>query len=107
KGYTPGPTIAALGAVVPLLFASIGPYPVMQMMGSEIKNPRRTLLYGLVMAEVVSILVWFGLTYMFDHIVGISFLEAWTLTVGGGASIVPTAFVTLLDPSRLLLWVIV
>ena len=107
KGYTPGPSIVALGAVVPLLFVSIGPYPVMQMMGSEIKNPRRTLLYGLVLAEVVSILVWFGLTYMFDNLVGISFLEAWTLTVGGGASTVPTAFVTLLAPNSLLLWVIV
>ena len=107
KGYTPGSSLAALGAVVPLLFVSIGPYPVVQMMGSEIKNPRRSLLYGLVLAEIVSILVWFGLTYIFDNLVGISFLEAWTLTAGGGASTVPTAFVTLLDPNRLLLWVIV
>ncbi len=107
KGYTPGPSLVALGAVVPLLFVSIGPYPVMQMVGSEIKNPRRSLLYGLVLAEIVSILIWFGLTYLFDNLVGISFLEAWTLTAGGGASTVPTVFVTLFNPSSLLLWIIV
>jgi amino acid transporter len=107
KGFTPGATLANLGAVVPLLFVSIGPYPVMQMVAGEIKNPRRSLLYGLVLAELVSILVWFGLTFIFDHIVGISFLEAWTLTVGAGSSTVPTVFVTLLEPNRLLLWVMV
>ena len=106
KGYTPGTSLANLGAVVPLLFVSIGPYPVMQMVAGEIKNPRRTLLYGLVLAEVASILVWFGLTFIFDNLVGISFLEAWTLTVGGGSSTVPTVFVTLLTPNSILLWVI-
>lgn len=107
KGYMPGASLANLGAIVPLLFVSIGPYPVMQMVAGEIKNPRRALLYGLVLAELVSILVWFGLTFLFDHLVGISFLEAWTLTAGGGASTVPTVFVTLLNPNSLLLWIIV
>ena len=107
KGYTPGTSLATLGAIVPLLFVSIGPYPVVQMVGGEIKNPRKTLLYGLVAAEVVSILVWFGLTLMLDNLVGISFLEAWTLTVGGGASTVPTVFATLLNPNPVLLWVMV
>jgi amino acid transporter len=107
KGYTPGANLANLGAIVPLLFVSIGPYPVMQMVAGEIKNPRRALLFGLVCAEIVSILVWFGLTFIFDHLVGISFLEAWTLTVGGGSSTVPTVFVTLLNPNSVLLWIIV
>jgi amino acid transporter len=104
KGYTPGVTLASLGALVPVLFVSIGPYPVMQMVGGEIKNPRRSLLYGLVLAEAVSILVWFGLTFLFDHVVGISFLEAWTVTAGGGSSTVPTVFVTMFYPNRILLW---
>ena len=104
KGYTPGATLANLGPLVPVLFVSIGPYPVMQMVGGEIKNPRRSLLYGLVVAEIVSILVWFGLTYLFDSVVGISFLEAWTLTAGGGSSTVPTVFVSLFYPDRTLLW---
>ena len=104
KGYSPGATLANLGPIVAVLFVSIGPYPVMQMVGSEIKNPRRSLLYGLVLAEIVSILVWFGLTYLFDNVVGITFLEAWTLTVGGGASTVPTVFVTLFYPNNVILW---
>jgi len=104
KGYSPGTTLANLGPLVPVLFVSIGSYPVMQMVGGEIKNPRRSLLYGLVVAELVSILVWFGLTFLFDHVVGISFLEAWTLTVGGGSSTVPTVFVSLFYPNRTLLW---
>jgi amino acid transporter len=107
KGYTPGATITTIGAIVPLLFVSIGPYPVMQTVGGEIKQPRRNLLYGLVLAEIVSISVWFGLTFVLDRIVGISFLEAWTVTVGAGSSTVPTSFVTVLEPSRLLLWLIV
>jgi amino acid transporter len=104
KGYTPGANLANLGAIVPLLFVSIGPYPVMQMVAGEIKNPRRALLYGLVLAEIVSILVWFGITFIFDHVVGISFIEAWTLTVGGGSSTVPTVFVSLFYPYAALLW---
>jgi amino acid transporter len=107
KGYMAGATFANLSAVVPLLFVSIGPYPVVQMVAGEIKNPRRSLLYGLVLAEITSVIVWFGLTFIFDHLVGISFLEAWTLTVGGGSSTVPTVFVTLLNPNAILLWVIV
>jgi amino acid transporter len=107
KGYSPGGSIVNLGAIVPLLFVSIGPYPVMQTVGGEIKEPRRSLLWGLVLAEVVSIVVWFGLTYVLDRLIGISFIEAWTLTAGAGSSTVPTAFVTVLDPSRMLLWLIV
>jgi amino acid transporter len=104
KGYSPGTTLTNLGPLVPVLFVSIGPYPVMQMVGGEIKNPQRSLLYGLVVAEIVSILVWFGLTYLFDSVIGISFLEAWALTAGGGSSTVPTVFVSLFYPDRILLW---
>jgi amino acid transporter len=107
KGYSPGVSLAQLGAIVPLLFVSIGPYPVMQTVGGEIRNPKRSLLFGIVLAELVSIFVWLGLTYVLDSVVGISFIEAWTLTVGGGAATVPTAFATILDPNRVLLWIIV
>jgi basic amino acid/polyamine antiporter, APA family len=107
KGYSAGATLANLSAVVPILFVSIGPYPVMQFVGGEIRRPRRTLLYGLVAAEVVSIAIWFGLTYLLDTIVGIPFIEAWTLGVGGGSSTVPTAFVAVMNPSTTLLWLIV
>ena len=105
-GYAPGASLANLGAVVPLLFVSIGPYPVMQFVGGEIRRPRTSLLYGLVLAEAASIAIWFGLTYMLDNVVGLPFIEAWAVQ-NGGLSTVPTAFATVLDPSSVLLWLIV
>ena len=89
---------------------SIGPYPVMQFVGGEIRRPRTSLLYGLVLAEAFSIAIWFGLTYMLDNVVGLPFIEAWAIQNGGGGaplSTVPTAFATLLNPSSVLLWLIV
>jgi basic amino acid/polyamine antiporter, APA family len=109
-GYSPGASLADLGAVVPLLFVSIGPYPVMQFVGGEIRRPRTSLLYGLVLAEAASIAIWFGLTYMLDHVIGLPFIEAWAIQSGGGGaplSTVPTAFATVLNPSSVLLWLIV
>ena len=109
-GYNPGPSLASIGAVVPLLFVSIGPYPVMQFVGGEIRRPRTSLLYGLVLAEAFSIAIWFGLTYMLDNVIGLPFIEAWAVQNGGAGaplSTVPTAFATLLNPSSLLLWLIV
>ena len=107
--YSPGASLANLGAVVPLLFVSIGPYPVMQFVGGEIRRPHTSLLYGLVLAEGTSIAIWFGLTYMLDKVVGLPFIEAWAIQNGGGSplSTVPTAFATVLNPSSLLLWLIV
>ncbi|HUI01301.1 MAG TPA: amino acid permease [Nitrososphaerales archaeon] len=110
SGYTPGASLASLGAVVPLLFVSIGPYPVMQFVGGEIRRPRASLLYGLVLAEAVSIAIWFGLTYVLDNVVGIPFIEAWAVQNGGAGSplsTVPTAFATVLNPSSVLLWLVV
>ena len=106
KGYAPGASLSSLGAVVPLLFVSIGPYPVMQLVGGELKKPRRSLLYGLVLAEMVSIAAWFGLTYLLDTRVGISFIEAWTVS-NGYSSTVPTAFATVLNGNPILLWFLV
>jgi APA family basic amino acid/polyamine antiporter len=108
-GYSPGASLANLSAVVPLLFVSIGPYPVMQFVGGEIRRPRTSLLYGLVLAEGASIAIWFGLTYMLDKVIGLPFIEAWAIQNGNGIplSTVPTAFATVLNPSSLLLWLIV
>ncbi len=107
-GYHPGASLANLSVVIPLLFVSIGPYPVMQMVGGEIKNPRRALLYGLVGAELLSIAVWFALTYLLDHVIGISFIEAWTIAPSGGAGFapVPTIFIGSIIPSAALAWFI-
>jgi basic amino acid/polyamine antiporter, APA family len=107
-GYTPGASLANLSAVIPLLFVSIGPYPVLQMVGGEIKNPRRSLLYGLVGAEILSIGVWFALTFLLDHVISISFIEAWTKAPSGGGGFppVPTIFVGAIAPNALLAWFI-
>ena len=74
------------------------------------RRPRTSLLYGLVLAEAASIAIWFGLTYMLDKVIGLPFIEAWAIQNGGGGSplsTVPTAFATVLNPSSLLLWLIV
>jgi amino acid transporter len=111
QGYVAGASLVSLGAVVPLLFVSIGPYPVMQFVGGEIRRPRKSLLYGLVLAEAVSIAIWFGLTYLLDNVIGLPFIEAWAIQNGASAGVplstVPTAFATVLNPSSVLLWLIV
>ena len=82
----------------------------MQFVGGEIRRPRSSLLYGLVLAEAVSIAVWFGLTYMLDHVIGIPFIEAWAIQNGGGVAPLdrsPPRSATVLNPSSILLWPIV
>jgi len=108
QGYSPGYNLTNLFFVIPLLFVSIGPYPVMQNVGGEIKDPKKNLLYGFLGAEVLSIAIWFALTWLLDSVVGISFLEAWTVapSAGGGFAPVPTIFVTVLAPNPVLVWII-
>lgn len=77
----------------------------MQMVGGEIRNPKRSLLLGAVGAEVASILIFLMLTYLFDHSIGISFLEAWTVTQGN-LSTVPSALAMVFYPNAVLMWVI-
>jgi amino acid transporter len=105
-GFTPGYSLVALGLVVPVIFVSLGPYPTMQLVGGEIKNPRRSLLLGAVGAELASIAIFFLLTYLFDHSIGISFLEAWTVN-NGFSSTVPSALAFVFYPNAALLWLIV
>lgn len=105
-GYSPGYDLATLGLIIPVIFVSLGPFPTMQLVGGEIKNPKRSLLYGAVGAEVASICIFFLMTYLFDHSVGISFLEAWTVTSGGGFSTVPSALAMVFYPNMALLWIV-
>jgi APA family basic amino acid/polyamine antiporter len=104
-GYSPGYSLASLGLVIPVIFVSLGPFPTMQMVGGEIRNPRRSLLMGAVGAEVASIGIFLLMTYLFDHSIGISFLEAWTVTQNY-SSTVPSALAMVFYPNMILLWVI-
>jgi basic amino acid/polyamine antiporter, APA family len=104
-GYSPGYSLAALGLVVPVIFVSLGPYPTMQLVGGEIRNVKRSLLYGAVGAQVASIAIFVLLTFAFDHAVGIPFLEAYTVAQNY-SSTVPSALGMVLYPNQVLLWVI-
>jgi basic amino acid/polyamine antiporter, APA family len=105
SGYTPGYSLASLGLIIPVIFVSLGPFPVMQMVGGEIKNPKRSLLLGMVGAQFASIAIFLLMTGLFDHSIGISFLEAWTVTQNY-SSTVPSALAMVFYPNVILLWVI-
>jgi len=104
-GYSPGYSLATLGLVIPVIFVSLGPYPTMQMVGGEIRDPKRSLFLGAVGAEAASIVIFVALTYLFDHAIGISFLEAWSVTQGH-ISTVPSALAIVFYPNAILMWVI-
>lgn len=105
SGYSPGYSYASLGLIIPVIFVSLGPFPTMQMVGGEIKNPKRSLLLGAVGAQVASIAIFLLMTYLFDHAIGISFLEAWTVS-NNYSSTVPSALGMVFYPNVALLWVI-
>jgi amino acid transporter len=105
SGYSPGYSLATLGLVVPVIFVSLGPYPAMQLVGGEIRNVRKSLLYGAVGAQIASIAIFILMTYAFDHAVGISFLEAYTVTQNY-SSTVPSALAMVFYPNQILLWII-
>ncbi len=105
NGYSTGYDLATLGLIVPVIFVSLGPFPTMQMVGGEIKNPKRSLLYGAVGAELASIAIFLLMTYLFDRSIGISFLEAWTV-VNNYSSTVPSALAMVFYPNTALLWII-
>jgi amino acid transporter len=77
----------------------------MQLVGGEIRNVKRSLLYGAVGAQIASIVIFILMTYAFDHAVGISFLEAYAVSQHY-SSTVPSALAMVFYPSQILLWII-
>jgi basic amino acid/polyamine antiporter, APA family len=78
-GYVPGTTLAASIAAVPLLFINFGPYYLMYNVAGEVKNARRSFLYGAWGAILLSAAVAFLLTFLLDRVMGLDFVEAYTV----------------------------
>jgi basic amino acid/polyamine antiporter, APA family len=90
--YLPVTTIAASVAAVPLLFINFGPYYLMYNVAGEVKNARRSFLYGAWGAILLSAAMAFLLTFLLDRAVGLSFIEAYTVANGYYAPVVSSFF---------------
>ncbi len=98
-GYLPGWTYAASIAAVPLLLINYGPYLFMYNVTGEVKNSKKTYLYGAWGAIFVSAAIFFLLTFLLDHVMGLSFVEAWTAGPGGGYAPVVSALLAVVYPT--------
>lgn len=90
--YFPVTTIAASVAAVPLLFINFGPYYLMYNVAGEVKNARRSFLYGAWGAILLSAAMAFLLTFLLDRAVGLSFVEAYTVANNYYAPVVSSFF---------------
>jgi amino acid transporter len=86
--YLPGTTLIASVAAVPLLFINFGPYYLMYNVAGEVKNARKSFLYGAWGAILLSAAIAFLLTFLLDRVVGLDFVEAYTVANGGYAPVV-------------------
>jgi amino acid transporter len=98
-GYLPGWTYAASIAAVPLLLINYGPYLFMYNVAGEVKNSKKTYLYGAWGAIFLSAAIFFLLTFLLDRVVGLSFVEAWTAGPGGGYPPVVSALLAVVAPN--------
>jgi len=78
-GYVRTTTLAASIAAVPLLFINFGPYYLMYNVAGEVKNARKSFLYGAWGAILLSAAMAFLLTFLLDRAVGLDFVEAYTV----------------------------
>ncbi len=88
SGYIRGTTLAASIAAVPLLFINFGPYYLMYNVGGEVKNARRSFLWGAWGAILLSAAFAFLLTFLLDRVMGLDFVEAYTVAHGYYAPVV-------------------
>ncbi len=66
-------------AAVPLLFINFGPYYLMYNVAGEVKNARKSFLWGAWGAILLSAAFAFLLTFLLDRAVGLDFIEAYTV----------------------------
>jgi len=98
-GYVPGYSMAATLLAVPVIAGSLGPYLVLGNVAGEVKNVKRSYLLGLWGAIVLSAVVWVVLTFLTDRVIGLDFIEAWTVGPGGGFPPVVSALLTVVAPN--------
>jgi len=98
-GYVPGWTVAASIAAVPLLLINLGPYLFMYNVAGEVKEAKRSYLVGVWGAIFLSAAIFFLLTFLTDQVMGLSFVEAWTLGPGGGYPPVISALLAVVAPN--------
>ncbi len=86
--YITGTTLVASVAAVPLLFINFGPYYLMYNVAGEVKNARNSFLYGAWGAILLSAAIAFLLTFLLDRVVGLDFVEAYTVANNYSAPVV-------------------
>jgi len=87
-GYTPGISLNASVAAVPLLLINLGPYLFMYNVAGEVRNAKKSYLWGAWGAIFLSAIFFLMFTILTDRVMGIGFIEAWTFANGGYAPVV-------------------
>jgi amino acid transporter len=87
-GYTPGVSLNASIAAVPLLLINLGPYLFMYNVAGEVRDAKKSYLWGAWGAIFLSAAFFLMFTFLTDQVMGIGFVEAWTIANGGYAPVV-------------------
>ncbi|MGP8068539.1 MAG: hypothetical protein ACLP5V_01480, partial [Candidatus Bathyarchaeia archaeon] len=87
-GYTPGLSLNASIAAVPLLLINLGPYLFMYNVAGEVREAKKSYLWGAWGAIFLSAAFFLLFTYLTDQVMGIGFVEAYTIANGGYAPVI-------------------
>ncbi|HUK50809.1 MAG TPA: amino acid permease [Terriglobales bacterium] len=97
-GYTPGLSLNASIAAVPLLLINLGPYLFMYNVAGEVRDAKKSYLWGAWGAIFLSAAFFLAFTLLTDQVMGIGFVEAWTMANGGYAPVI-SALVAVMVPN--------
>src|SRR5271157_4576062 len=87
-GYTPGLSLNASIAAVPLLLINLGPYLFMYNVAGEVRDAKKSYLWGAWGAIFLSAAFFLLFTFLTDQVMGIGFVEAYTIANGGYAPVI-------------------